>query len=64
MAINASKGIIKGLGARSLDIESKKIKWKAEFGEEEAGRLAKFVNDAMPDNNYLLSRRTRVKQLP
>jgi hypothetical protein len=62
--INASKGIIKGLDARSLDIEAEKTKWKAEFDGEEAERLAKFVHDAMPDYKYLLSRRTRGKQLP
>jgi hypothetical protein len=62
--INASKGIIKGLDARSLDIEKEKTKWKTDFGNEEADRLAKFVNDAMPDYNYLLSHRTVGKTLP
>jgi hypothetical protein len=57
--INASKGIIKGMDARSLDIEKEKTKWKAEFGEEEAENLAKYVNDAMPDYEYMLSHRTR-----
>jgi hypothetical protein len=61
--INGSKGIIKGLDSRNLDIEAEKIKWETEFGEETAGDLAKFVYDAMPDYKYLLGQRTRSKQL-
>lgn len=57
--INASKGIIKGMDARSLDIEAEKAKWTAERGEEEAENLAKYVNDAMSDYYYLLSHRTQ-----
>jgi hypothetical protein len=57
--INASKGIIKGMDARSLDIEAEKTKWTAEWGEEEAENLAKYVKDAMSDYNYLLAHRTR-----
>ncbi|KAH5566636.1 hypothetical protein HBI24_233290 [Parastagonospora nodorum] len=57
--INASKGIIKGMDARSLDIEAEKTKWTAEWGEEEAENLAKYVKDAMSDYNYLLTHRTR-----
>lgn len=56
--IFASKGIIPSLAARGLDFETEKEKWKAEFGEEDGEDLAKFVIDAMPDYNYLLSRRT------
>jgi hypothetical protein len=59
--INASTGIVKGLDARSLDIGDEKVKWKAEFGDEAAEDMAKFVYDAMPDYEYLLSRRTRSK---
>jgi len=57
--INASTGIIKGLDASNLDIEAEEGKWKAEFGEDEGERLAGFVRDAMPDYEYLLSKRTR-----
>jgi len=56
--INASTGIVKGLDARNLDIEAEKIKWKAEFGDEDGGKLAEIVHDAMPDYEYLLSKRT------
>lgn len=57
--IYASTGIIKGLDARSLDIEAEKVKWKAEWGEEESEGMAKLVYNAMPDYEYLLSRRVR-----
>ncbi|KAF2831518.1 hypothetical protein CC86DRAFT_366867 [Ophiobolus disseminans] len=59
--IITSKGIVKGLDARGLDIEAEKVKWKAEFGDDTGEGLAKFVYDAMPDYEYLLSHRTRAK---
>jgi len=59
--IYASKGIVKGLDARNLDIETEMVKWKAEFGDEDAEGLAKYVYAAMLDYEYLLSRRTRAK---
>lgn len=60
--ISASKGIIPSLAARCLVFETEKAKWKAEFGDEDGEDLAGFVLDAMPDYNYLLSRRTYVAQ--
>jgi hypothetical protein len=59
--INASKGIVKGLDACNLNIETEKVKWKAAFDDETAEDLAKLVYDAMPDYEYLLSQRTRSK---
>ncbi|XPT03014.1 hypothetical protein M3J09_012117 [Ascochyta lentis] len=61
--INASKSVIPSLAARGLDFETEKKKWKAEFGDEDGEDLAKFVHDAMPDYNYLLSRRTYLGQV-
>lgn len=60
--INASTGILPGLEARGLDIESEKVKWTAEFGEVDGQRLAKYVIDAMPDYHYLHSRRVNAVQ--
>jgi hypothetical protein len=57
--INASRGIIEGLDARNLDIEAEKAKWVDEWGEDEAESLAKYVEDTMPDYDYLRSRRVR-----
>ncbi|PTQ27066.1 hypothetical protein MARPO_0228s0003 [Marchantia polymorpha] len=56
--INASTSVIPGLVARGLDFDIEKVKWKAEFGEGDGEDLAKLVQDAMPDYNYLLSQRT------
>jgi hypothetical protein len=58
-AIYASTGIIKGLHTSNLDMEAEKVKWKAEFGEEDGEMMAKVVHDAMPDYQYLLSQRSR-----
>lgn len=57
--IYASKGIVPGLTSAGLSVDDEKTKWQAEFGDDIADGLAKLVNDAMPDYNYLLSRRTR-----
>jgi hypothetical protein len=57
--IAASTGIKPGLEARCLDIEAEKAKWVEEFGEVDAADLAKAVEAAMPDYEYLLSHRVR-----
>ncbi|KAM0712503.1 hypothetical protein Q7P37_011600 [Cladosporium fusiforme] len=57
--INGSNGIKKGLDARNIDVEEEKVKWAAEFGEEDAEDMAKFVYDAIPDYEYLLKRRVK-----
>ena len=58
--ILCSEGIVagKGLGDRTLDTAF--TSWVSEFGEEEAGRLKGFVENAMPDYEYLRARRLRV----
>lgn len=57
--IYSSKGIKPGLEARCLDIEAEKVKWIAEFGEQDGEIMAKYVYDAMPDYEYLLEQRVR-----
>jgi hypothetical protein len=57
--IYSSKGIKPGLEARCLDIETEKVKWIAEFGEQDGEILARYVYDAMPDYEYLLEQRVR-----
>lgn len=56
--IYASKGIIPGLAAKGLDFETERAKWREEFGVEDGEDLARFVQEAMADYEYLLSRRT------
>ncbi|CBX90443.1 hypothetical protein LEMA_P065690.1 [Plenodomus lingam JN3] len=57
--ICSSTGILPGLTAQGLTLEAEKAKWKTEFGEEDAELLAKHVQDAIPDYEYLHSRRVR-----
>jgi hypothetical protein len=59
--IYGSKGIVKGLDAKNLDIEVEKAKWKAEFGGDNGEHIAKYVYDAMPDYEYMMTQRTRSK---
>jgi hypothetical protein len=47
------------LEARCLDIEAEKVKWIAEFGDEDGEIMSKYVYDAMPDYEYLLEHRVR-----
>lgn len=60
--IIASTGILPGLEAQGLDFETEKAKWKAEFGDEDGETMAKLVQDAMPDYEYLHSRRVGAVQ--
>ncbi|KAI8935781.1 hypothetical protein NX059_007301 [Plenodomus lindquistii] len=60
--ISTSTGILPGLEARGLDLETEKAKWKAEFGNEDGELMAKYVRDAMPDYEYLHSQRVRSLQ--
>jgi len=60
--IAASTGIKPGLEARGVDVEAEKAKWVEEFGEKDAGDLARAVEAAMPDYEYLLSHRVRGAQ--
>jgi hypothetical protein len=52
--INASKGIKPGLGAKGKTLEVEKKKWVEEWAED----MARFVSEALPDYEYLHSRRT------
>ncbi|KAH7067420.1 hypothetical protein BKA63DRAFT_536889 [Paraphoma chrysanthemicola] len=61
--INASTGIVQGKDAKELDIIGEKAKWKSEFGEDAATDIERYVQDAMGDYEYLLSRKTKGKQV-
>lgn len=55
--LGASTGIVPGLDSKGLSLENETKKWKAEFGEEDGESLALRVKEAMPDYEYLHSRR-------
>ncbi|KAE9367517.1 hypothetical protein N431DRAFT_561474 [Stipitochalara longipes BDJ] len=58
--ISASAGIVEGKTSKGLDVDEETKKWKVEFGEVEGTRIEKWVRDAMPDYEYLKSRRLRM----
>ncbi|RJE19231.1 hypothetical protein PHISCL_08438 [Aspergillus sclerotialis] len=55
----ASSGIDKSKTSANLNIETEAKKWKEEFGEEQGTLVEKCVRDAMPDYEYLKSKRLR-----
>ncbi|KAF7162396.1 hypothetical protein CNMCM6106_009370 [Aspergillus hiratsukae] len=55
-----STGIIKDKTPTAVDITAEASQWKEEFGDEVATMLEKMVRDAMPDYEYLRSRRITV----
>ncbi|KAI8946260.1 hypothetical protein F4801DRAFT_74586 [Xylaria longipes] len=55
--INASTGVDKGKMAGNINIDTEAEKWRTEFGEEGGNKLERWVRDAMPDYEYLRSKR-------
>lgn len=58
--IYASKGILPGYDSSSFDLEEKRAMWRGEFGEKAGDMLAKQVQEAMPDYEWLMERRVKV----
>ncbi|KAF1915288.1 hypothetical protein BDU57DRAFT_518183 [Ampelomyces quisqualis] len=56
--IYASKGIVKGKDASALNVAAEREKWVGEWGVDDAQGIARFVDEAMADYEYLHSRRT------
>lgn len=52
----SSSGVIRGKKTDDLDLEHEIKNWKAEFGEHGGLKLAKWVQAAMPDYEYLRSK--------
>lgn len=52
-----SDGIVAGKSASKIDIRVEAEKWREEFGQEVAERLEAAVRGAMPDYEYMRSRR-------
>ncbi|KAI2623691.1 hypothetical protein GGS21DRAFT_547127 [Xylaria nigripes] len=59
-SINSSTGVDKGKIAGDIDIDAEAVKWRAEFGEEGGKRVERWVREAMPNYEYLHSRRLRI----
>lgn len=58
--INASTTIDNSKIAGNINIDQEVVKWTKEFGEAEAKKLEKWVRDAIPDYEFLHSKRMRV----
>ncbi|TVY20821.1 hypothetical protein LARI1_G000914 [Lachnellula arida] len=56
-SILASTGVMKDKVADNLDIDVEAEKWRAEFGDDEGVELEKLVRQAMPDYEFLKSKR-------
>ncbi|RYP11825.1 hypothetical protein DL767_011440 [Monosporascus sp. MG133] len=60
-SIIASDGVDKSKLAGNIDIAKEAIKWRNEFGEEAGAKMERWVRDAMPDYEYLRSKRLRIQ---
>ncbi|KAH8668287.1 hypothetical protein BGZ60DRAFT_431555 [Tricladium varicosporioides] len=62
-SLDASHGILpeKAASSQTLDIDVEAKKWKEEFGEERGTTVERLVREAMPDYEYLNSKRMRLK---
>lgn len=58
--LNASDKINLDKVADALDITEEAAKWRAEFGKEDADKLESWVRAAMPDYEYMRSKRITV----
>ncbi|KAI1267047.1 hypothetical protein F5Y18DRAFT_381329 [Xylariaceae sp. FL1019] len=56
-SVNASTGVNMDKVAGNVDIEKEAVKWREEFGEEGGRKLEKWVREAIPDYEYLRSKR-------
>ncbi|KAI9924674.1 hypothetical protein ASPWEDRAFT_40764 [Aspergillus wentii DTO 134E9] len=57
--LRESSGVVKSKAPDTVDIEAEAKKWKEEFGEEMGAMIEKAVWDAMPDYEYLLTKRVQ-----
>lgn len=56
-SLNASDKVDLGKVAGEVDIAAEAVKWRADFGEDAAKRLERHVRDAIPDYEYMRSKR-------
>ncbi|RAL13540.1 uncharacterized protein BO97DRAFT_342806 [Aspergillus homomorphus CBS 101889] len=59
VTLDHSTSLLKDKTPAMVDVRAEKRKWEAEFGGELAARMEKWVENAMPDYNYLYSKRLR-----
>lgn len=57
--IAASAGIVEGKTSVNVDIDEEAKKWRSEFGNEDGEKMEKWVRAAMPDYEYMKTKRLR-----
>lgn len=60
--LSASNGVMRGKTSADLDIDTEAKKWREEFGEREAEKIEKWVRAAMPDYEFLKTKRLRPRR--
>ncbi|KAI2635955.1 hypothetical protein GGS21DRAFT_542842 [Xylaria nigripes] len=55
--INTSTSVDEAKIAGNIDIDVEAVKWRVEFGEEGGRKVERWVREAMPDYEYMRSRR-------
>ncbi|PYH75892.1 hypothetical protein BO82DRAFT_359663 [Aspergillus uvarum CBS 121591] len=58
--LNRSTSLLKDRTPAFVDVGAEKVKWEDEFGSRVAQQMGRWVEDAMPDYEYLWRRRLRV----
>ncbi|KAJ3534741.1 hypothetical protein NM208_g7415 [Fusarium decemcellulare] len=59
-SLNASDKVNLDKVAGDLDIAEEAVKWRAEFGDEGGNKLESWVRAAMPDYEYMRSKRLEI----
>lgn len=55
----ASDGVMEGKDMRNRSLHSEMVNWVGKWGQDNADRLRRLVEQAMPDYEYLMERRLR-----
>lgn len=59
-SLSASDSVNLDKVAGDLDIAKEAVKWRAEFGDEDGRKLESWVREAMPDYQYMRSKRLMI----
>ncbi|KAJ4130520.1 hypothetical protein NW754_009571 [Fusarium falciforme] len=60
LRFSASDSVNLNKVASNLDVAEKAAKWRAEFGDEDGSKLESWVRAAMPDYEYMRSKRLKI----
>jgi hypothetical protein len=60
LTLSSSSSVLKEKAPTDLTIEKEMLKWRTEFGDDEARRIEGWVRAAMPDYEYMRAHRLMV----